>query len=176
MKFNKPTDIGRHSGVLVTSKGQANAFQEPMKARIVITNIGAFVSGKTTVNKNRICPAPSILAESNNSIGIWAKNCRNKKILKTLPIKGIVNAGQLSIQGIGPILPNQVTTRKLGMMVTIAGIIIVLSKRPKTTSRPGNLIRAKAYAARVLKLTLPIRVIAVIFTEVMKYLENKAFS
>ncbi len=65
-------------------------------------------------------------------------------IEKTLPMKGIVNAGQLLIQGIGVILPNHVTVRKFGMVKTIAGIIIVLNITLKMRSRPGNSMRAKA--------------------------------
>ena len=37
-----------------------------------------------------------------------------------------------------------VIVKKLGIIVTVAGIIIVESSRPKIVSRPGNCIRAKA--------------------------------
>ena len=91
-------------------------------------------------------------------------------------MNGIVNAGQLLIHGIGPILPSQVTVKKLGMIFTIAGIIIVLSSSPKIRSLPGNSIRAKAYAARMLRVNEPAKVIKVIDRLFIKYLENKARS
>ena len=59
-------------------------------------------------------------------------------------MNGTVKAGQLLIHGNGLNRPIQVTVKKLGIVFTIPGIIIVESKIPKITSRPGNLIRAKA--------------------------------
>ena len=92
--------------------------------------------------------------------------------MNILPIKGMVRAGQLLIHFNGPILPNQVTVKKLGMMVTMAGIIIVLNKIPKIKSLPGNLILANPYAARILIIKLPTRVIVVIFILLKKYFEK----
>ena len=68
-KFINPTEIGRQSGVLVTSIGQANEFQVPMKDKTIITINGALDNGKTTWIKKRKCPEPSICAASNNSFG-----------------------------------------------------------------------------------------------------------
>ena len=126
-----------------TSSGQASEFQEPIKVKTKITIKGAFESGRTIWIRKRKCPEPSIRAASNNSSGIWTKNCLNMNMLKTLPMKGTVSAGQLLIQSMGPILPNQVTVRKLGIIVTMAGIIIVLKRIPKIKSRPGKFTREK---------------------------------
>ena len=174
IKLYKPTAIGRQSGVLVTSIGQASAFQVPMNESTMITIIGAFDKGSTTFHKKRRWPAPSIWAASKSSSGTCAKNCRNKNMEKTLPIKGIVKAGQLFIHLSGPIRPNHVTVRKLGMMITIAGIIMVLNSKVNIMSRPGNLIRANAYAARVLKVNSPARVNNVILVLFQIYKEKSA--
>jgi len=65
-------------------------------------------------------------------------------MLNTLPMKGMVRAGQLFTHLMGPTRPSQVTVKKLGMTSTMAGIIMVLSSTPKRISRPGKRIRAKA--------------------------------
>ena len=62
----------------------------------------------------------------------------------TLHMKGIVKDGQLSNHFKGPMRSNQVMVMKFGIMVTIPGIIMLLSKMPKIKFRPGKLIRAKA--------------------------------
>lgn len=173
-KFIRPTEIGRQSGVLVTSIGQAKAFQVPIKDNTTITINGAFERGNTTCNKKRRCPAPSIWAASKSSSGTCAKNCLNMKIEKMLPINGMVNDGQLLIQGMVVMRPNQVTVRKFGIVNTMAGIIIVLKSALKIKSRPGNWMRAKAYAARMLKVICPAKVIKVIKMLLTKYSVNCA--
>ena len=80
IKFRKPTAIGRQVSELVTKSGQASAFQVPTKENTIITMMGAVESGKTTCMRKRKCPAPSIRAASNSSWGIWAKNCRKRKM------------------------------------------------------------------------------------------------
>ena len=58
IKLYRPTAIGRHSGELVTNKGQAKEFHEPIKDNTTITITGALESGSTVVIRNRRCPAP----------------------------------------------------------------------------------------------------------------------
>ena len=69
-------------------------------------------------------------------------------MLNTLPINGMVKAGQLLIHLTDPIRPNQVTVRKFGIIVTIAGIIIVLSRIPKIRSLPGKFDTGKTISSQ----------------------------
>ena len=115
-----------------------------MKAKMMTVMIGALERGSTILTRKRKCPAPSMRAASHNSSGIWAKNWRSRKIEKALAIKGIVRAGQLLIQGIGPTRPNQVTVRKLGTQTTASGIMKVANNSANRNPLPGNSIRAKA--------------------------------
>ena len=59
-------------------------------------------------------------------------------------MKGMVKAGQLSNHFNGPIRSNHVMVMKFGIIVTMPGIIMLLSKIPKIKFRPGKLMRAKA--------------------------------
>ena len=68
----------------------------------------------------------------------------SKKMEKALAMKGMVSAGQLLIQGIGPTRPNQVTVIKFGIQTTASGIISVDNKSVKMKFLPGNRILAKA--------------------------------
>ena len=52
--------MGRQSDELVTIIGHARAFQLPINDNMVITRIGDFESGITTLQRKRRCPAPSI--------------------------------------------------------------------------------------------------------------------
>src|SRR5690606_19929128 len=100
--------IGRQVSFVVTNSGHWKAFQEPVKPNNRTVMIGALLIGKTTWIKKRKWSAPSIRAASHNSFGIWAKNCRNRKILKALAINGTVNDQYLFSQvppGIGKMLP-----------------------------------------------------------------------
>ncbi len=56
----------------------------------------------------------------------------------------MVSAGQLSIHGIGPMRPSQVTNRKFGNSCTISGMKSVAIISVNRKSLPKKSMRAKA--------------------------------
>ena len=80
-------------------------------------------------------------------------------------MKGTVSACREFNQeppGKGKISPRII--RKLGIMVIDSGIIIVLSSKANNASRPKNLIRAKAYPAKIEVVSRPAIVVKVTIT------------
>ena len=174
-KLKNPTVIGRHSGVFVTRSGQAKGIPGAHEGEHQDHHQGRLRKGQDDLDQEAHVPGTVDLGCIVKLIGDLRKELpAAEKMEKTLPMKGIVSAGQLLIHGIGLIRPSQVTVRKLGMIRTMAGIIIVLSMTPKMRSRPGNSIRAKAYAARTLTVSCPARVIKVIWTLLIMYSANCA--
>ena len=47
-------------------------------------------NGRTTLRRNRRCPAPSIRAASDSSVGIERKCCRSRKIENTFARNGMI--------------------------------------------------------------------------------------
>src|SRR6266852_7155511 len=101
-----------------------------------ITNSAAILvleSGRTTSQKKRIGPAPSMRAASASSSGTVKKNCRNKKVAVAEAMSGSVSPTYESI------IPKSDTTLKVGMIRTSTGSISVTKIIQKKKFRSGNL-------------------------------------
>ena len=67
-----------------------------MKVKIARAANPGFTIGKATLQKVRISPQPSILADSSNSVGIFSLNCFIRKTPNGHPIKGKITAQRVS--------------------------------------------------------------------------------
>src|SRR5712692_3270533 len=105
------------------------------------------------------------------------KNCRSRKIEKTLTHHGTDTAVNVSNQpepfglqivstGIGH--GRFASSTKFGMSVTSWGIIIVPRNTRKSASRPGKRKRANPYAARTDVSRVPVTVLEEMMTLFMK--------
>jgi hypothetical protein len=121
--------------------GQAKSFQAPMKVRSTRTAISGRLSGSTIWTNVRSVPAPSTRAASSSSSGIARKNCRARKIPKTVALVGRTTDHS------EPYRPRSMTRSNCGTMIAWIGIIIVESSSRNSAVRPLNGILAKAYPA-----------------------------
>src|SRR6267378_3753320 len=132
--------------------GHWKAFHDPRNViRPAVIRAG-IERGRTMLQRNRRCPAPSIRAASASSFGIDRKNWRMRKIENALAMKGTICTWYVSNQPRQG-RPAQATllglmSTYLGISVASPGIMSVARKIVKRTPLPRNLIRAKAYAAR----------------------------
>ena len=141
--------MGRQVSLVVTSSGHRKSFHEPMKPKMSTVKMGALLMGNTMRVRKRRWPEPSMRAASHNSQGICAKNWRSRKMLKTLTMYGTVIPCNVFSHEQPPLRVGMQKspprmTMKLGMMVTMAGIIMVLSSSANMSSRPKKRMRAKA--------------------------------
>ena len=136
---------GRQVSRVVTSSGHSRESHEAMKPNSDTVSSGALLSGNTMVVRKRRWPQPSMQAASHSSTGRRLKNCRSRKMLKALAMNGTVSPCRVfSHEPPGSGITSPRMTRKLGSRVMASGIIMVLSRPKKITSRPANCRRAKA--------------------------------
>ena len=110
---------------IVIQSVKKNELQAKIKEnKLTVTIIGRLI-GITILYKKYKWLAPSILAASHNSFGIFLKYCLRRKITKIFPIKGTVSPLRLFIQegpnGRGIISP--LIINKWGNNIIISGII-----------------------------------------------------
>ena len=96
-----------------------------MKVKIARAANPGFTIGKATLQKVRISPQPSILADSSNSVGIFSLNCFMRKTPNGHPIKGKITAQRVSW------IPMKLTIRTNGTRTTCFGSAMAAIKMAK---------------------------------------------
>src|ERR1700712_5453506 len=136
--------------------------------RARVTRIGR-LAGSTTCTMTSMVVAPSIRAALMRSVGMVRKYSRSRKIAYGEPnMNGSTKAQNVFRR------PTWAIIRYSGTTVTVAGTISVATYTQNSTSRTGNSIRAKAYAANTEKVSCPSRMTAVISAVTTIALPNPA--
>src|SRR5205809_7540729 len=101
--------------------GHWNAFHEPRNVMSPAVISAGIERGRTMLQRNRRCPAPSIRAASESSLGIDRKNCRIRKIEKALAMNGTICTWYESNQ---PRHGSPAHATRLGLMRTYLGMSV----------------------------------------------------
>src|SRR5438067_11794813 len=134
----------RTGGEGATISGQMNESQLNWKRTNPKAISAGAAFGRTTRQKAPNSEQPSMRAASSSSRGKPRKNWRRRNMPSGLATKGMISAWYVSTQW------NARISMYSGIASTSNGMTIVARKMTNSTSRPGNRMRAKTYAALLL--------------------------